>query len=76
MQLHKIKLPEKLEPFRGVIIFAVVLLLSNFFWKYNVLGDEDTSGDNTVTFWGNDISIPFNSSWRNFNNGLRHENNA
>ena len=60
MQLPKIKLPEKFEPFRGVIIFAVVLLLSNFFWKYNVLGDEDTSGDNTVTFWGNDISIPFN----------------
>ena len=60
MQLIRIKLPEKLEPFRGVIIFAVVLLLSNFFWKYNVLGDEDTTGDNTVTFWGSDISAPFN----------------
>ncbi len=60
MQLPKIKLPEKLEPFRGVIIFAVVLMLSNFFWKYNVLGDEDTLADSVVTFWGNDISSPFN----------------
>ena len=60
MQLPKIKFPEKLEPFKGVILFAVVLMLSNFFWKYNVLGDEDRSGDNTVTFWGLNISTPFN----------------
>ncbi|MEI6753034.1 MAG: exosortase/archaeosortase family protein [Paludibacter sp.] len=60
MKIPKFKFPEKLEPFKGVILFAVVLMLSNFFWKYNVLGDEDTSGDNTVTFWGLDISVPFN----------------
>ena len=60
MQVPKFKLPEKLEPFRGVIIFAVVLMLSNFFWKYNVLGDEDTMADSVVTFCGTNISAPFN----------------
>jgi len=45
------KLPEKLEPYRGVLLFAVILMLSNFFWKYNVLGDESNSIDSTVTFW-------------------------
>ncbi len=56
MNLTSLKLPEKLAPYRGVILFAVVLLLSNWFWKYNVFGDEDGS---TVTFWGMDISAPF-----------------
>jgi len=60
MKIPKFKFPEKLEPFKGVILFAVVLMLSNFFWKYNVLGDEDRTGDNTVMFWGNNISAPFN----------------
>lgn len=59
MKLPTIKLPAKLEPFRGVILFAVVLMLSNFFWKYNVLGDEARDCDTTVTFWGLDISAPF-----------------
>ena len=53
------KLPEKLEPYRGVLLFAVILMLSNFFWKYNVLGDESNSIDSMVTFWGLDISAPF-----------------
>jgi len=59
MKFPTIKLPEKLEPFRGVILFAVVLMLSNFFWKYDVLGDESKSCDTMVSFWGLNISAPF-----------------
>jgi len=50
------KLPEKLAPYRGVIGFAVILTISNLFWKYNVLGDESNT---QVTFWGLDISETF-----------------
>ena len=56
MKIPSLKLPEKLEPYRGVIGFAVVLLLSNWFWKYNVFGDEEGS---SVSFWGMDVSAPF-----------------
>jgi len=56
MKLSNLKLPEKLQPYRGVIGFAVILTVSNLFWKYNVLGDES---DTLVTFWGLDISSPF-----------------
>lgn len=59
MKLPVIKLPEKLEPFKGVILFAVILMLSNFFWKYNIVGDESITEDSTVTFWGLDVSAPF-----------------
>jgi len=50
------KLPEKLAPYRGVIGFAVILTISNLFWKYNVLGDESNT---QVTFLGLDISETF-----------------
>lgn len=53
------KLPEKLEPFRGIILFAVVLMLSNFIWKYNVLGDEEANIHSAITLWGMDITAPF-----------------
>jgi exosortase/archaeosortase family protein len=53
------KLPEKLQPYRGMILFGVVLMLSNFFWKYNVLGDESKDINSTITFWGVNISPPF-----------------
>jgi len=59
MKLPSIKLPKQLEPYRGVILFAVILMGSNVFWKYNVLGDESTRLDSEVTFWGFDISVPF-----------------
>lgn len=59
MKLPTIKFPEKLLPFKAVIIFGVVLMLSNFFWKYNVLGDENISIHSRVTFWGIDLSAPF-----------------
>lgn len=56
MKPFSLKFPEKLSPYRGVIIFAIVLMISNFFWKYNVFGDEAGS---LVTLWGMDISAPF-----------------
>jgi len=59
MNLQAIKFPKKLIPYKGVILFAVILMLSNFFWKYNVLGDEANDINSTVTFWGLDISAPF-----------------
>lgn len=61
MQLPKIKIPKKLEPFKGVILFAIILMASNLFWKYNILGDEGFSLTSKVSFWGLDISAPF--SW-------------
>jgi exosortase/archaeosortase family protein len=59
MKISDIKLPEKLIPFKGVILFAVILMLSNFFWKYNILGDESEGLNSTITFWGLNISAPF-----------------
>lgn len=56
MKLALFKLPPKLAPYRGVIGFVVILMVSNFIWKYNVLGDET---DTLVTLWGIDISAPF-----------------
>lgn len=57
--LRPIKFPKKLEPYKGVILFAVILLGSNLFWKYNVVGDESTNANSVVTFGGIDISAPF-----------------
>ena len=59
MKFPTINLPEKLEPFSGVILFAVILMLSNVFWKYNVLGDESENINSIVTFWGLNITPPF-----------------
>ena len=53
------KFPEKLEPFKGVILFAIILMASNYLWKYNVLGDEAKDVDSMVTFHGLNISAPF-----------------
>ena len=53
----KIKLFDKLLPYKGVILFFVVLFVSHFFWKYTVLGDES---DDVVTFFGMNISAIFN----------------
>ncbi len=52
----KIRLPEKLKPYSSVIYFVIILLLSHFFWKIFVTGDES---DQKVTFFGIDISLPF-----------------
>ncbi|HLP06241.1 MAG TPA: exosortase/archaeosortase family protein [Paludibacter sp.] len=51
--------PEKLKPFKGVIWFAAILICSNYFWKYNITGDESSRIDSEVFLWGMDISAPF-----------------
>lgn len=59
MKLPAFKLPPKTEPFKGVILFSIILICSNYFWKYNVLGDEASRIDSEVYFWGMNISAPF-----------------
>jgi exosortase/archaeosortase family protein len=49
-------LSEKLEPFKGIIYFVVILFAANYFWKFTVKGDES---DVLVTFFGANISAPF-----------------
>lgn len=49
-------LRRQIAPYRDVIVFAVVLLLSNALWKVCVDGDEDTG----VVYWlGIDATRPF-----------------
>ena len=59
MRLPTFRLPEKLLPYKGVILFFVVLMGANLFWKYNIQGDESMRADSMVTFLGADISAPF-----------------
>ena len=59
MKLPTVKFPEKLESYKGVILFAIILIGSNLFWKYDVLGDESNTIDSMVTFLGLNISAPF-----------------
>lgn len=56
--MKKFKFPEKLVPYKGVIYFFVILLVSHFFWKLTLLGDES---DTVVTFFGIDVSAIFNA---------------
>ncbi len=55
--MSKFKWPEKLVPLKGIIYFFVILLVSHFFWKFTMLGDESNS---LVTFFGMDLSAGFN----------------
>jgi len=57
--IPKLKFPEKLKPYKGVILFAIILMTANFFWKYNIHGDEDEGLNSQITFWGIDITFPF-----------------
>lgn len=59
MKKPTLKLPEKLQPFKSVILFAVILMLSNVIWKYNIKGDEASQFDSVVSLWGMNISAPF-----------------
>lgn len=59
MKLAKLKLSDKLIPYKGILLFAVILMASNFFWKYNVIGDESENINSTITIWGCNISAPF-----------------
>lgn len=45
------------KPWGGAIYFILILLVSHFFWKFTVLGDES---DHVVTFFSLNISAPFN----------------
>lgn len=65
MEILKIKLHEKLDPYRGIIGFVITLMLSNLFWKYNILGDDSDSISSIVSLWGWDISAPFNFMAKN-----------
>ena len=53
----RFKIPESIEPYSGIIYFVVLLMLSHFFWKFTVLGDET---ETIVTFFGMNISASFN----------------
>jgi exosortase/archaeosortase family protein len=68
MEIKKIKLPEKLEAYRGIIGFVITLMLSNLLWKYNIEGDESNSISSIVSLWGWDISAPFNFMAKNVAN--------
>jgi exosortase/archaeosortase family protein len=56
------KFPEKLRPYRGLIIFIIVLFSANYTWKFLIRGDET---DKIVTLLGANISAPFNFMARN-----------
>ena len=47
----------KLEPAHGILYFMLILACCHFFWKFTVVGDES---DTLVTFFGIDLSAPFN----------------
>lgn len=52
------KLPEKLRPYAGIIYFMFVIVCAHFFWKLSMNGDDT---DTVVTWFGLDISQPFNA---------------
>ena len=56
--MRKIKFPEKLASYKGVFYFFVILLISHFFWKFTMLGDES---DDLVTFFGMNLTAAFNA---------------
>jgi exosortase/archaeosortase family protein len=55
--MTKFKLPPKIEPYKGVLLFVIIMFAANYFWKFTVKGDES---DEIVTFLGYNISEPFN----------------
>lgn len=48
-----------LHPYRDVIMFMIALLVSNYFWKFTVQGEE--SGVGSVTWFGLDLTNIFNA---------------
>ena len=47
---------ERLRPYKDIIIFAVTLLVANYFWKFTMIGDENGE---MVTWFGLNITWPF-----------------
>jgi exosortase/archaeosortase family protein len=56
-----IKIWQKLKPFQGIIIFVLVMMLANTFWKWFV---NDGDLDPAVTLFGIDITWPFRAVQR------------
>jgi exosortase/archaeosortase family protein len=46
----------KLAPYKDILIFVVALMVSNYFWKFTVQGEENGLA---VTWFGLDITAPF-----------------
>ena len=66
--LEKLKiLSKKLDPFKGVIYFVIVLFAADFVWKFMMDGDES---DVLVTFFGLDVTAAFNFVSMHFANGI------
>lgn len=61
------KLKSKWLQHRDIILFVVALLVSNYFWKYTVSGDE--AGE-MVTWFGLDITAPFTWMAENIANAV------
>lgn len=61
------KLKSKLLPYRDIIIFAVTLLISNYFWKFTVHGDDAVG---LVTWFGINITAPFAWMAENITNAV------
>lgn len=53
MNTHNSAFLKKLSPYSGVLYFVILLIVSHFFWKFTVLGDDS---DNRVTFFGLNLS--------------------
>ena len=49
-------LMQKLKPFEGVIRFIIVLVVTHYFWKFTMAGDES---DRVVTFLGINLTPLF-----------------
>lgn len=54
MQKHRFDI----SPYRDILLFVVVLLVSNYVWKFTVHGDELSYGG-TVTWLCCDVTLPF-----------------
>jgi len=49
-----------LKQYKGILVFALVLAVSNLIWKFIIQGDESMSIQSKITCWGADVSAPFN----------------
>lgn len=56
MKLPTITIPDRVREFSGVFYFVFILMVSNLFWKWTVMG---TDTDTIVTFFDYDITGPF-----------------
>lgn len=56
MKVESRKWKDIIEPYLDIIIFMVTLVVTNYFWKFTVIGDEH--GD-TVSWFGIDLTSLF-----------------